>query len=265
MSEPIPTPPQEYLLWQQGRLARLTAPDGWLNLTDRLWIELGNSRFGSAPDNDLVLSVGPAHIGTLTQLDNGDVRLERGGEDTLLLKHGDQSPRFMVGDLLCEITVTNGRNALRVRDTALAVADAFPGLHYFPYNPSWRLEAQWVALDAPLELTVGSSQSIPSVVEVRRKAVFERDGQSFELLATHGTAQKPQFVFRDLTAVDQTYPAARFLFGEDLTDTTIVMDFNKAYNPPCSFTVHANCPLPPPQNVLPVAIAAGELKPVGKA
>ncbi len=37
-----------------------------------------------------------------------------------------------------------------------------------------------------------------------------------------------------------------------------MIDFNKAYNPPCVFTPYATCPLPPPQNKLPIRIEAGE-------
>ncbi len=83
-------------------------------------------------------------------------------------------------------------------------------------------------------------------------------GVTYELLATHGTPEAPQFVIRDQTARDSTYAACRFVFGEDVTDTTIVLDFNKALNPPCAFTEHAVCPLPPAENVLPIRIEAGE-------
>ena len=68
-------------------------------------------------------------------------------------------------------------------------------------------------------------------------------------------------MLRDLTSRAETYGAARFVYGEDLTDSTIVLDFNKAFNPPCAFTDHAVCPLPPPQNLLPFRIEAGEQKP----
>ena len=93
--------------------------------------------------------------------------------------------------------------------------------------------------------------------------MFTHDGQTIELIATHGTPESPQFVIRDLTSRTETYPAARFVFGEDITDSTIVLDFNKALNPPCSFTDFAVCPLPPPQNVLPFRVDAGEKRPAG--
>jgi uncharacterized protein (DUF1684 family) len=93
---------------------------------------------------------------------------------------------------------------------------------------------------------------------VTHKAVFQKAGRTWELIATHGTPQAPQFVIRDLTSRDDTYPASRFLYGENVTDATIVLDFNKAINPPCAFTEYAVCPLPPPENVMPIRIEAGE-------
>lgn len=249
--------------WKAERLARLTAPDGWLNLTDRIWLKPGTSTFGSAADNDLVLSIGPAHIGTLTEEPGGDVTFAPldGGDAILLKRDSRNSPRFGRGSLLFEITVTNGRNALRVRDAASSRLAGFPGLRYFPTDPAWRILADWVRLETPQAMTVDTSQSIPSDIQVTHKAVFSHAGARHELLATHGTPERPQFVIRDLTSGDLTYPGARFMFGEDVTEDTIILDFNKAYNPPCSFTAHAVCPLAPPENRLPFAINAGELKP----
>lgn len=68
------------------------------------------------------------------------------------------------------------------------------------------------------------------------------------------------FVFRDGTSNKSTYGAARFLYAAPVKDGTVILDFNKAINPPCAFTPFATCPLPPPQNRLALAITAGEKK-----
>jgi hypothetical protein len=65
-------------------------------------------------------------------------------------------------------------------------------------------------------------------------------------------------IFRDLTSKADTYGAGRFLYAEKPVNGKVVLDFNKAENPPCAFTAFATCPLPPPQNRLTVAIPAGE-------
>ncbi|RMD65180.1 DUF1684 domain-containing protein, partial [Candidatus Parcubacteria bacterium] len=55
----------------------------------------------------------------------------------------------------------------------------------------------------------------------------------------------------------ETYGGGRFLVAEKHGDR-VVLDFNRAYNPPCSFTPWATCPVPRPENRLPVEIRAGE-------
>ena len=139
-----------------------------------------------------------------------------------------------------------------------SAAIGFTGIDAFPSDPKWRIEAQWVSLETPKGMTVDTSKSIPTDVQATHKAVFTLDGRQIELFATHGTANAPQFVIRDLTSRDSTYPPARFVYGEDVTADSIVLDFNKAINPPCAFTEHAVCPLPPAENVLPIRIEAGE-------
>lgn len=256
--------PEDYLAqleaWKVKRLADLKAPNGWLNIIGRFWLEAGTVSFGAAADNDLVLSAGPAHAGSIAQDDAGQVTfIPADGTAPQVLKLDKKNPpRFTVDTLLCEVTTLNGENALRIRDTASKAPAALEAIDYFPSRPDWRIEAQWISLQAPKGMTVDTSKSIPTDVEATHKAVFTHDGQQFELYATHGTATAPQFVIRDLTSRDSTYPASRFVFGENVTDTSIILDFNKAINPPCAFTEHAVCPLPPAENVLPIRIEAGE-------
>src|SRR5690606_13950236 len=167
-------------------------------------------------------------------------------------------PQFTVDRLLLEVTTINETHARRVRDTHATAPDHLPPLRYFDPDPGWRIVADWVPYETPMGLTVDTTGSIATEVAVTHKAVFTHAGTRLELLATHGTPAAPQFVIRDLTARDSTYPASRFVYGEEVTDSTVVLDFNKAINPPCAFTDFAVCPLPPPQNVLPFRIEAGE-------
>jgi uncharacterized protein (DUF1684 family) len=246
--------------WKKTRLENLKGAEGWLNIIGRWWLEAGIVTVGSDAGNDIVLSAGPAHLGTLTQDDNGAVSFApNNGSTPIRFEPNAEDPsRFLVDGLLLEVTTMNGNNALRIRDTQSAAPAAFPGIDYFEASPAWRIVADWVPYDEPKGLTVNTSKDIKTDVEVTHKAVFTHDGKRYELIATHGTAQSPQFVLRDLTSRDSTYQASRFLFGEDVTERSIVLDFNKTINPPCAFTEHAVCPLPPPENLLPFRIEAGE-------
>ncbi|MBN9308872.1 DUF1684 domain-containing protein [Devosia sp.] len=249
--------PAELEAWKERRMRNLKAPNGWLNIIGRYWLEQGSVTVGSAADNDIVLAAGPAHVGTITEDETGVTFAPADGGTPLRLQLNKQKPpQFDVGSLLLEVTTMNGENALRVRDKDSKGPAAFPGIEYFPIRPEWRIVADWVPFEQ--ELTVNTSHNIPTDVVATHKAVFTHDGKSYELIATHGTPEAPQFVIRDLTSRDSTYGACRFVYGEDVTETSIVLDFNKAINPPCAFTEHAVCPLPPAQNVLPFRIEAGE-------
>lgn len=251
--------PHAFAEWQAKRLAALKAPDGWLNIIGRYWLEPGTVTVGAASDSDIVLSAGPDHVGSITQDETGVTFAPADGSAPVQVKlNKAHPPKFTAGSLLLEVTTLNGQNALRVRDTASTALSELGDIDSFPLDPDWRIVAQWIKLDAPQGMTVDTTKSIRTDVEVTHKAVFDYQGTSYELYATHGTLEAPQFVLRDLTSRDTTYPASRFLFGEDVGTDTIVLDFNKAINPPCAFTDHAVCPLPPPENILPFRIEAGE-------
>lgn len=259
----MPDANADFEQWKLQRLAALKAPDGWLNIIARQVLSTGTFSVGSAADNDIVLPAGPAHVGTLSQDATGRVSFEaaEGGAAIVLQLDKKNPPRFRSADLLLEVTTLNGENALRVRDTASSAPDGLAPIQYFDFDPSWRILARWVPLAAARAVRVDTSKAIETEVEVTHKAVFTRDGRQYELLATHGTPERPQFVIRDLTARDSTYAACRFVYGEDVTADSIVLDFNRAINPPCAYTDFAVCPLPPPENVLPVRIEAGEKRP----
>jgi len=254
--------PDQLAAWKERRLRNLKAANGWLNLIGRYWLDEGSVTVGSAADNDIVLTTGPAHVGTVTEDAEGVTFTPADGGETIRLKLNKQKPpQWEVGSLLLEVTTMNGENALRIRDKDSTAPAVFPGITYFPVQPDLRIVADWVPFEQ--ELTVNTSHNIPTDVVATHKAVFDLDGAHFELIATHGTPQAPQFVIRDLTSRDSTYEACRFVYGEDVTDNTIVLDFNKAINPPCAFTEHAVCPLPPAQNVLPIRLEAGEKRVAG--
>ena len=93
------------------------------------------------------------------------------------------------------------------------------------------------------------------------RAVFTRGGRTFSLLPIQEAPGEPLFfIIADATSGDSTYAAARFLYADAPENGRVVLDFNKAINPPCAFTPFATCPLPPEENRLPIAVTAGEKK-----
>lgn len=272
-----PTFEAELESWRENRIAALTAPDGWLSVCGLIWIEPGEWRFGSAGDNGIVIEKLPPHAGTLgLDADGGaHVTLAPGAGGTVDGREtpegalrDDRDPsrpptRVAFGTVSFHLIDREGKKALRVRDSESEARRAFAGIDAFALDPAFRIEADWVPVDPPRAFEVDSVVGIASTVLVRRKAVFRFAGADHTLWPTHGGESAPMFVFRDATSGRETYGASRFLFGlfEEGRPGRIVLDFNRAINPPCAFTPAATCPLPPEENRLPFAVTAGEKKP----
>lgn len=98
---------------------------------------------------------------------------------------------------------------------------------------------------------------------------FTLDGIAYTLATILESPTDTDFfmIFKDKTNGKETY-GMRYLLcsvpeswtNPSSQDNRVVLDFNRSYNPPCSFTDYAACPVPPAQNSLPIRIEAGELK-----
>jgi uncharacterized protein len=263
--------------WRAQRVARLTAPEGWLSLIGLEWLQEGANRVGSAADNDIVLQAGPAHLGVVTLDKAGQVHiaLADGSDakvdgkpvheatlvDDMHVTGNDTPTTVTFGTASFYVIDREGRKALRVKDTTASTRQHFLGIDYFPIDPSWRIVADWVPFNPPHDLQMGSVIGTIDTVKVPGKAVFQRDGHTYELLPYQ---EEPGgelfFVLADRTSGHETYGAARFLYAALPVNGKVVLDFNKAYNPPCAFTSFATCPLAPPENRLDLRITAGEKK-----
>lgn len=85
--------------------------------------------------------------------------------------------------------------------------------------------------------------------------------QSQDLMSTDKYRDHLFIPFTDATSGEETYESGRYIDLEikDIKNDTVVIDFNKAYNPYCAYVSGKfNCPIPPAENRLPVAIRAGE-------
>jgi len=264
--------------WQAQRVARLTAPDGWLSLIGLHFLSEGEQRVGTDAAGDIVLAAGPPSLGVIELQPNGRVMLRVtpgagvriDGREMLsaeLIPQGrgprGQTTTVSQGSMSFYVIVRGERMALRVQDTASPRRTAFAGIERFPTDESWRVEAQWEAFGAPREVTITNTQGQESQALVMGRAVFEREGRRLTLLPLQETLGAPLFfIIADETSGHETYGAARFIYADPPDEQgRLIIDFNKAINPPCAFTPYATCPLPPSENVLPIAVRAGEKAP----
>jgi len=140
----------------------------------------------------------------------------------------------------------------------------FSGLELFSYDPALRFVAD-VIPEEPESYDIGTSGEDPYSFTRFARVEFELEGtQSLELYWLEGYGGGLFLPFRDGTSGETTYGAGRYLYdtvkGADLgtKDDRLVLDFNFAYNPSCSYDPSWVCPLAPPPNRLDVAIEAGE-------
>jgi uncharacterized protein (DUF1684 family) len=147
---------------------------------------------------------------------------------------------------------------LRVRDARARTRTGFVGIENFPIDVGWRYDARFEphppGKTIEIANVIGQLDAMPNPGAV----VFERDGQTFRLEAVDDGDGTLFLIFADRTNGKQTYGAGRFLYADAPVEGRTVVDFNRAYNPPCAFNAYSTCPLPPPENRLDLAVTAGE-------
>ena len=262
----------DVLQWRAERLERLKAPEGYLTQTGLFWLEEGRSyRFGSAPDNDVVIPGDAAEvIGVLDVSKKGvemtaadDVTVEYDGAAVTSIVIADDTTETPVQithrTLAWTVVKRDDRFAVRVRDFENPFVASFGPLPYFDVDPLLRVQATLRRYDEPRIANVatvieglGYHPESPGLVE------FEIDNTTYELEA-YTSGERLFFVFGDETNRDDTYGAGRFLYADAPGDDgSTILDFNLSYSPPCAFNDFSTCPVASPRNRLPLRIEAGE-------
>ncbi len=261
--------------WRAERIASLRKPDGWFSFVGSGLLNPGTSSIGSASDNAIVLAKGPARLGELTLGADGTIRLrldpavaadirvdDRPASTvvTLLTNADGATPtRVQFGKQWFYVVSSGDTIGWRLRDPESPALAAFNGIESFPVDPAWRVEATWQPFEPPRPIELVTIINTLQKAEVPGMAVFEIDGKSHQLQPVSEDDGRLFFVFADRTSGKETYGAARFLYADPARDGKVVLDFNKAYNPPCAISPHVVCPTAPPENRLGVRVTAGEL------
>jgi uncharacterized protein (DUF1684 family) len=263
---------QEIQKWRENYEANLKEDNGWLTLAGLFWLKEGDNTFGTGLGNDIVLPEGsaPEQAGTFIFHEGNTRMLAKNGVPVLLngkpvltevpLKADTtgQPDRITLGRLSMIAIQRGSRHGIRLWDNANHARRDFTGTHWFPVKESYRVTARFISYQQPKMIPIlnvlGDSEPNPSP----GYATFEIDGERCRLEPV-AEGNELFFLFKDLSSGKRTYPAGRFLYANLPKDGKVILDFNKAHNPPCAFTAFATCPLPPRQNYLPVAIDAGEL------
>ncbi len=258
--------------WQQKRNAYQVSEQGWVNLAGLFWMKEGINTFGSGKDNDFIFPEGkiPERAGYFL-LKNGEVAIEGAPGVEFIINNEPVSKKVIAGESIPRTEVAYGplrwfvikrddKYGIRLRDYEHPALKDFHPIDYYPVDPQWRLTGriEWADSSHTIEITNVLGQTGPQ--RSQGKLVFTYQEKEYSLDALDEGDDKEFFViFGDDTNAGETYGAGRYMYVEYPKEgNEVIIDFNKAYNPPCAFTEFATCPLPPKQNVLPVPVRAGE-------
>lgn len=166
----------------------------------------------------------------------------------------------MTADQIAE--ARRARDRFFATDVASPLTDeertSFTGLRYYPYNPDLVLRVPFHPSfgTAEIEHSYGSPRHYHLVGTVELPLA----DRVFTVTVLDGGDGTPFVPFRDETSGVDTYEGGRYVPVEIHDDGVATVDFNQAQNPLCAYDEEFACPLPPPENVLPIPIRAGERK-----
>ena len=261
-------------LWRMQRHEDLTRPDGWSSLIGLHWLTLQSHYVGSGARSGIRIAIGPESLG-MFQRNNGKVFFtpERGlaltldgqpfkGRVELKDDSNGGTPTvlgFDEGKGKLTVIERGGNRALRVKHADAPTRTNFKNIDYWPADRDWRVEATFVpnppGATLPIATIIGTTETTPNPGALE----FEREGKRYRIEALDQGEETLSLILADRTSGHASYGAGRYLdVPRPDAKGKVVIDFNRAYNPPCAFTQFATCPLPPNQNRLDLAITAGE-------
>jgi len=263
--------------WRADHQKRLAADFGWLTVVGLDWLKEGENRVGADPSSEVPLPPGSApqrvatisfHAGKAVLRPTPGVGLTLNGKPSAETTLREDDDVLAINRLKFYLIRRGDRAGIRLKDNDSEARKHFQGLSWYSVDPAWRIQAKYTAWNKPHSLvfhnTIGQEEREPSPGYV----TFQKNGQEFRLEPMLDDGEL-FFVIRDQTSGKSTYGASRFLYAQAPANPaqsgSVWLDFNKAENPPCAFTAYATCPLPPPQNRLALAIAAGEKKYAGSS
>ena len=256
--------------WRAEHQAELLAEDGWLTVAGLFWLKDGVNTVGAGSGFDVELTdnfkqgkfgeITYSHgSATLDVFPGVDAKSDGKSVSRIELVSDEKSKPIKIetGSQTFYLIKREDRFGIRLKDAKNPARTNFVGLKWFPINAKFQVTAAFEPFAETQEVNIpnvlGGTFKMKSPGILR----FKLGGKEYTLQPV--VEDDHLFIiFRDLTSKTSTYGAGRFLYADAPKDGKVMLDFNKAENPPCAFTSFATCPLPPQQNRLEVAIKAGE-------
>ena len=257
--------------WQAEREENLQKDRSWLTVAGLYWLREGENWVGTATSNDFVLPEGsaPATVGVFKFYDRkatfhaeDGVTITRDGKpiqpkQIVELEMGEKHA-IAINDLKMWLHYSGERLAIRLRDLNASYRKEFAGLDWFPVYPKFRVEAKFTPHTEEKKVEMLNILGDIEVFEAAGYVDFELQAQKVHMEPMKAREGALWLIFRDGTSGKGSYQAARFLRTEPPENGKVVIDFNRAYNPPCAYNPHTTCPMPTKENRLEIRIEAGE-------
>lgn len=256
--------------WRQSRNERLASDNGWMTLVGLEWLNEGENSVGSDPSSSAKIPGGPADWGTLfldgdkllfvPAADNDVTVNDEKVVEAVLVADNQGTPSVVRSGDLSFYVLFRESYGLRIKDRKAPALLSFSSVPVYPIQPDWRFDARFIPAEEGQTIEIANVLGHLSPTPVYGYAEFERDGKTYRLLGLGDeNSESMWFLFADRTSGKETYGAGRFLYSDGLPENgRVVVDFNKAYNPPCAFNDYSTCPLPPQENRLDLVVTAGE-------
>ena len=264
---------KEEMEWRVNRDKRMRSSTSWLTIAGLFWLEEGESSFGAASSNKIILPSGSAppsagkfifKSGKIKVVANEGTDLKYEGKiiKEKVFKGDDAGKPDVVelAELRMWMIKRGDQYAIRLIDLNAPAYKNYKVLEFFPPRKKFKIEADFVTYPTPKTIptatAIGTKEEMVSPGYIK----FLIDGLEYRLDAFNGNEKNTKlfFIFSDETSGKETYGGGRFMYSDFLEKGKVDLNFNRAYNPPCAYTPYATCPLPLPQNILKVRIEAGE-------
>jgi len=245
----------------------------WVTIEGLHFLKVGTQSAGSAPDNDVVLIASlPQRLGSFTVASDEvtfapapgapiTINGEAAASAMVLRDDGAEEPDVIEANGASVVVHRSGtRLSLRVRDPNGERTRSFQGFEWFPISRDYQVLGRFIPDATPRNLPVVNTFGDVDTYETEGVVEFTLNGETLSLRPFTTEPGRFYFVFNDVSSGNETYEAARFVYSDLRRDGTTILDFNEAYNPPCSFNPFTTCPIPLPENRLPIKVLAGEKK-----
>ncbi|TQV72888.1 DUF1684 domain-containing protein [Aliikangiella marina] len=265
-------PQPDYLgYWQQWKTdyeKGLKGKGGWLSLAGLYWLEPGENSLGSDSSNEHRFPAhAPKQVGII-QVKNKQVFFESRLNNLMIDGQIKKSAILSIKEAT-PVSFENfeffviereGNYAIRLIDNNSPIANSYHGSKFYPFDQSAIVKAKLTPHKEPTIISVATVYGTNRKEKSAGFVDFTYKGKKGRLeVVDYGPDSPLYLLFGDTTNGKDTYDAGRYLkFARPDESGKILLDFNRAYNPPCAFTDYATCPLIPPQNRLSFSIEAGE-------